>query len=510
MKIRWKFRSPSGFKLDLVSNLTGSAWSMLIQLACIPLYIRFMGIEAYGLIGFYLMLQAMLQVLDLGISPTMNREMARYSVQPEKAGEARDLVRTLEVGYWLVGFTVGAALLAEAPWLATHWIKASTIPVSTVRQALALMAVLTALQWPVSFYQGGLLGLHKQVSFNLIKIISSTASNGGAVLVLCLVSPTVQAFFLWLVATNAIMIVLWTTLLWKGLPSAVGPARFDFHLLRKIGRFAAGMSGITAAGLILTQSDKIVLSRIFSLKVFGYYVVAGMFGAGLSMIALSMFNVIYPRFSTLVARGDEQALVRLYHRSTQLMALLILPLAAVLALFSTDVLQFWTRNSEVARNAGPIASLLVIGSALNGLMNLPYALQLAHGWTSIGMRIAVGLTAVFVPALWFMARTHGAIGAASLWIALNCVYIAIGVPLTHRRLLKGEALRWFGDIALPLAAVSVVAISAKEIAAATKSTPVGIVALSGLLVCAVGAAALASPLVRPRVVTQILGAKTSC
>ena len=80
---------------------------MLLQMACVPLYIRFLGVEAYGLIGFYLMLQAILQVLDLGLSPTMNREMARYSVQPEKADEARDLVRTLELGYWLIGLMIG-------------------------------------------------------------------------------------------------------------------------------------------------------------------------------------------------------------------------------------------------------------------------------------------------------------------------------------------------------------------------------------------------------------------
>src|SRR5882757_1665852 len=119
----------SSFKLGLLANFAGSGWSTLVQLICVPLYIKFMGIEAFGLIGFYLMFQAVLQVLDLGLSPTMNREMARYSVQPDKADEARDLVRTLEVGYWLIGLVAGAGLVAASPWVATHWIKAGTIPV---------------------------------------------------------------------------------------------------------------------------------------------------------------------------------------------------------------------------------------------------------------------------------------------------------------------------------------------------------------------------------------------
>src|SRR5258708_28666463 len=166
-------KSSSGIKLDLAASLTGSAWAMLVQVACVPLYIRFLGIEAYGLIGFYLMLQAMLQVLDLGVSPTINRALARYSAQPGKADEARDLVRTLEVGYWLIGIIASAALMAASPWLAAHWIKSGAIPVRTVTQALTLMGVLAAFQWPVSFYQGGLMGLHKQVLFNVLRVISA-------------------------------------------------------------------------------------------------------------------------------------------------------------------------------------------------------------------------------------------------------------------------------------------------------------------------------------------------
>ena len=477
---------------------------MLVQLACVPLYIRFLGIEAYGLVGFYLMLQAMLQVLDLGLSPTMNREMARYSVQPERADETRDLVRTLEVGYWLIGIVVGVTLVAASPWIATHWIKASTIPARSITRALTLMGVLAAFQWPVSFYQGGLMGLHKQVLFNALRIIASTVSNGGAVLVLWLVSPTIQAFFLWLVVTNAVFVVLWTTFLWKSLPFATRATRFDFGLLRNIGRFAAGMSGITAFSLILGQADKVILSRVLSLKVFGYYIVGGLFGAGLVMIVSSLFNIVYPRFSTLVAQGDEQELIRLYHGATQLMAVFILPSASVLALFSADILQLWTRNSEVARNAGPIATVLVIGSAVNGLMNLPYALQLAYGWTSIGLRITISLTIVVVPALWFMATRYGPVGAALVFLGTQAINMLIGVPLTHQRLLRHEMTRWLlQDIGPPLI-VSVLVVGLARVLITGQMSPLTTLAtLVAILLSAVAAAAFLAPQIRGPLLTKV-------
>jgi O-antigen/teichoic acid export membrane protein len=108
------------------------------------------------------------------------------------------------------------------------------------------------------------------------------------------------------------------------------------------------MSESANFSLILSQADKFVLSRIINLRVFGYYTIAGVFGTGLVFIVTSVFKTIFPQFSVLVAQGNEEAIIRLYHKGTQLMLLLIVPLASVLALFSVEVLQLWTRNPEVA------------------------------------------------------------------------------------------------------------------------------------------------------------------
>src|SRR5437773_11955991 len=89
--------------VNILANLAGQGWSIIISLFVIPLYIKLLGIEAYGLIGFYVMLQALSQALDLGLSPTINREIARYSGRTEKPGAVRDLLRTPELGEWAIG-----------------------------------------------------------------------------------------------------------------------------------------------------------------------------------------------------------------------------------------------------------------------------------------------------------------------------------------------------------------------------------------------------------------------
>ncbi|MCL5884342.1 MAG: oligosaccharide flippase family protein [Deltaproteobacteria bacterium] len=443
----------SRVKTNFFANLAGSGWSALVGLACTPLYIRFMGMEAYGLVGFFFMLQGVIQILDLGLSPTMNREMARYSVLPGKTGEARDFVRTLEVGYWAIGILIGGAVWYAAPYIASHWIKAGNISHLEVRRAVTIMGALTALQWPLTFYQGGLLGLQRQVLLNGITIATATLSGGGALLILWLVSPTVSAFFTWQIAVSLLQAAATTFALWRCLPGSGHVARFDPGITRGIWSFAGGMSGITITALVLTQLDKVILSKMLTLKTFGYYILAGVVGNGLSAVLITpMFNTIFPRFSALVAARDEKSLLEMYHGSTQVMSVMILPAAVVIVFFSWEIMHLWTGSPEIANNTAPIVSILVGGTALNGLMNLPYALQLSHGWTRIGLAINAFFIVTLVPAIVLMTRHYGAAGAAAVWLGLNSVYMIIGVPLTHRRLLKGEVSRWFvKDVGIPLA-----------------------------------------------------------
>jgi hypothetical protein len=65
---------------------------------------------------------------------------------------------------------------------------------------------------------------------------------------------------------------------------------------------------------------------------------------------------------------------------------------------------------------------------------------------------------LLVPAIFLMTMNYGATGAATVWLGLNAVYMIAGVPLTHRRLLKGEAVRWFTkDVGIPLTGTLIVA-----------------------------------------------------
>jgi O-antigen/teichoic acid export membrane protein len=64
-----------------VAQLSSNLWAAAIGLVFVPVYIRFLGIESYGPLGLYAALQGLACVLDLGLTTTINRELARLSAR---------------------------------------------------------------------------------------------------------------------------------------------------------------------------------------------------------------------------------------------------------------------------------------------------------------------------------------------------------------------------------------------------------------------------------------------
>jgi O-antigen/teichoic acid export membrane protein len=445
-------------KKNIIANYFGSIWQGLMSLIFIPLYIKFMGIESYGLVGIFATLLAMFAILDMGLSATLTREMARLSALADKEQEMRDLTRSLETIYWLIAILIGIVIIAISPFIARHWIRAGQLSSKSVELALQIMGLSMALQWPVSFYSGGLVGLQKQVLLNVINVSVSTLRGVGAVLILWLISPTIQAFFLWQIIISIINTGILSFSLWHELPFSSRKAIFQKRLIYGVWRFAAGISGISILVIILTQIDKIILSKMLTLEMFGYYTLAGAVGMSLYRLISPVFSAIYPRFTQLVSLSDQGELRRIYHKSCQFMSVLILPITIIVAMFSYEIMLIWTQSPVIAEKTHILVSILVCGSALNGLMNVPYALQLAYGWTSLALFTNLISIIILVPLVVFMTRQYGSVGGASVWAILNGGYVIFAIHFMHRRLLPSEKWCWYWqDTGIPFVTSFIIA-----------------------------------------------------
>src|ERR1035438_1039748 len=228
-------------KKNVAANYFGQGWQALMSFVFVPWYIKYLGMEAYGLIGIFAILQAWLVLLDMGMKPALGREMARFTGGAHNAQSIRDLLRSIELIGIAVAGAIALGIWAASGWLATHWVTAKHLPVEVVAHAFAVMGLVTALRFIQDIYVSCSVGLQRQVQQNMVTGITSTVRGLGAVALLAWVSPTVGAFFLWQALLSVITVAMFVGIVYRALPSAPRPARFSGPALMNIWRFAAGM-----------------------------------------------------------------------------------------------------------------------------------------------------------------------------------------------------------------------------------------------------------------------------
>lgn len=435
-------------RTNLLTGLASSFWIALLGFLVVPIYLKYLGVEAYGLIGFFATLQAVLSVLDIGMAATINREVARGSVSGGFK-EAGKLLHTLAVIYWAMAGGIALLIVSCSPLIAEHWLQSKLLTSETISHAIMLMGLVIACRWPVGLYQGALIGANKVAVSSGINAVMGTLGSFGAIVVLVYVSASVESFFIWQVLVGLISVVVMRKAAW----SVVGRAdqmKFEIAKLKNVWVFSVGVAGVTVSAIIFTQLDKLILSKTLGLEGFAHYMLATSLVGVLYLLIMPVYNIIYPKFSAFVAAGDLEGLVKFYRMGTRLFAVVFFPLVMALVFVAEDIVVLWVNDPLIAASIAPVVRLLAIGVGFHGVMFFPYALQLAHGDTRLPLTINIILMIILVPTTIFLSLKYGAFGGGLAWLVLHTLYIFLGTWLTHRKLLKGIGIKWFFyDVATP-------------------------------------------------------------
>ncbi|MDD2768298.1 MAG: oligosaccharide flippase family protein [Methylococcus sp.] len=469
-------------KKNVIANYLGQGWTSLMNLVFIPLYIQYLGVEAYGLIGVFVLLQTWLQLLDMGMTPTVSREMARYKGGVHSSQSIRDLLRTVETMALLVAGLIASSILISSEWLAKNWLHVEAMPLSLVVEAFSIMGVVTGFRFVENIYRSSLVGLQRQTQLNMLTSLMATLRGGGAVSILAWISPTLYAFFLWQGLISLLTIVSLALITYHALPSASRRGRFSLDALMSIWRYAGGILGITVLSLLLMQVDKLILSRLLTLKEFGYYSLAVVVAGGINILGGPIIQAWSPRLCEVVACGDQYALSATYHKGAQAVTVVVGSTAIIIIACAETILRLWTGDVDIATKVAPIVQILALGNMLNAMMWIPYQTQLAYGWTELTIKVNTVSVALLVPAVLWIAPVYGPVGAAWIWVILNAGYFLIGVHFMYRKIVTTEKLRWyFCDVIFPLIAGSWVVIIARKIPFGFESSICQVVEILALL-----------------------------
>jgi O-antigen/teichoic acid export membrane protein len=432
-------------KRNILANYASQIYVTLIGIVMLPLYVKYMGAEAYGLVGFFAMLQAFFNLLDLGLTPTIARESARHHGGAISAVTYRRLYRSLSAVFVCIAVIGGTALLAMAGTVSERWLNIRSLPPSEVLGAVQLMAVCVAMRWMGGLYRGVITGSERLVWLSGFNAVIATLRFVGVFVTMWIWGYTPVVFFWHQLAVAALevgVLLVMCHLLLPNMQGLVDHIGWSFRPIHSLLRFSLTIAFTSAVWVLVTQTDKLILSGILPLAEYGYFTLAVLAAGGITTVTGPISMALLPRMARLHAEGDHVEIRRLYNQSAQLVSVIAGSLAVTLAFGAEPLLYAWTGSREVTDATAPILRLYTIGNGLLALGAFPFYLQYARGNLRYHLIGNIVMVVVLIPAIILAAMKSGGIGAGWVWVAMNALYLIVWVGYVHSKLEPGLHWNW--------------------------------------------------------------------
>lgn len=437
-------------KKNIIANYVSQLYVTGIGILILPLYIKYMGAEAYGLIGFFTMLQTWFGLLDLGLTPTISRETSRYFGGSLSSLKFRQLFRALSSIFIFIAVLGGGTLYLLADEIANNWLKIQTLNINVVLVAIQIMAVSVALRWLTGLYRGIVIGAEKLVWLSAFSVVIATLRFLAVFISMYIFGYTPLVFF-W--HQLAVALLEFSILLYKStslLPSKNlldGNIGWSFAPISSILKFSLSIAFTSAIWVLITQTDKLILSKILTLSEYGYFTLAVLVSSGIMVISGPISSAITPRMANLYAQAKRDEMLTIYRDATQIVSVIAGSVSLIISFYPEQILFIWTGDVALAAKVAPILRLYALGNALLVVGAFPYYLQYALGdlrYHLIGNAI---MLVTLIPSIIWAAINYGGIGAGYAWLFMNLFYFVFWVSYVHSKLAQEIMKKWlFEDV----------------------------------------------------------------
>lgn len=436
-------------KKNIGFNYLGKLYSTFIGILILPMFLQYMGAEAYGLVGFFTLLQAWLQLLDVGMSPTLGREVARLKNNHDEGWRLTTVVNTVELLFISVALVAAVSLFCLQDWIATSWLTVETLNVDIITTAITIMAFIVALRWVASINRSGINAFEQQVWMNVVDMIINTFRFPGALLLVIYLDGDVLAYFYFQLAVVVVEVIVIRIKMRSLLPSQhVRVKLFSLAELKRIAPFALSIGYTSAIWILLTQLDKLLLSKYLTLSDYGYFILIGIVANGITTLSSPVTKALLPRMTSMLAKQGEKQMLALYQTATKFVACFIFPIALVIVLNAEVVIYTWTGDTTAAKWVAPILPLFCLGSMVLAVMVFQYQLQYAHGVLKYHVRWNTFSLLINIPLITYAATYHGALGVGWVWFAYRLFSLTVWCAFVHSKFAPGMHLKWLKNCVL--------------------------------------------------------------
>lgn len=197
--------------------------------------------------------------------------------------------------------------------------------------------------------------------------------------------------------------------LWHATSKGLGPREFIW-LGKSFFIESTPIAWISIITTLLSFTDILVIGSFHSSSEVGLYAAAQRLVLLISFIILSLNNIVGPKFASLYGEKNYRMLFDLYSSSTKLLIILMMPVAVLVAIFSTSLLSWF---GEEFTGANEILWLLLAGQVINIATGPVGVLMMMTSHTVQLKQITLGAFAIHLFLTILLTPKFGALGAAS-------------------------------------------------------------------------------------------------
>lgn len=430
---------------NILFNLSSQFYVTIIAILVVPFYLDKMGPEAYGLIAFYSMLQLAMNLLDVGLTPTVSREVTRYRAGVVSSISLVHLYKLLIRFFYFIAIVVFLTFSVFSEIIAGEWLTYEKLSVSEVTASLIVISICVSLRWVSGLYRGILNGFERFYLLSSFNVVIATLRFVGVIFTMRLFGFTAEVFFIHqlLVAIVEYIILRYKSLqLLPKLSTNDNLVPLSIQPLKSVLKFSLTIAFTSSVWVFITQTDKFILSGLLPLTEYSYFSVAVLVASGIMIVSGPISNVVMPRMANLYAKGSQCEMIDVYRYATQVVSLLAGSVSITLFYTSDALLFAWTGNNELVASSSLILSLYAAGNGLLVISSFVYYLQYAKGILFYHVVGNVVLLFILIPSVVYFTNRFGGIGAAWVWFNLNVFFFIFWVAFVHSKLQPKLHLDW--------------------------------------------------------------------
>lgn len=413
----------------LISNFGSRILSLFSVFIFVPLYIHYLGIENYAIIGFYTLILGIISFADAGMSSAVIREFSHDNTALYKYS----VLRKVENLYWTICICITLILIFSSNLIAEKWLHTENIPIERLAYFIKLIGIGVPIQLVSSLYYGALFGLNEQVRANSYQILWNIARAALVIVLFIVFKPSLEIYFIWQIICNLIYIIALRFSIIRILSQTENKLKNILDGIPKsILSYVGGMTLIAVISAVNSQADKIITSSFFSLKVYGFYNIASLLAQIPVIIATPLTMFVFPLFSKFSTKQDDSEKLNIcFEKISFILNVLIFPAVILLIIYAKEIILLWAGKSidvAILPDIVFVLRMLSVGSLFLALQFPFYYLLLSKGKTKYTIYQGVVQVLIGIPSLYFCAKHYGIRGIGLPWILINLgsfIYLCI-------------------------------------------------------------------------------------